>query len=203
MNKILIFTTMFAFLTSTIQSENSTSMVFNEVITNVRLEKIVDKLLKQEKIGSTKEMIDAMLEAKEQVEHYLGTKISITHSISVVMKELDKKGHPISKDQLESLKKQISIRQKKAHFHKMYISQVLSTEGMEFNQDDERAFFDAQCDVDMKKHKSSKVMVSVHARVVYGFMLALCGVYIDSIPLTPDHVWGRSLIESGVGILCE
>lgn len=203
MNKKLIFTTAFALISANIHCESSPSMVFNDVITNVRLEKIIDKLMKQEKIGSTKDMMDIMLEVKDQVEHHIGTKISITHSINHILAELDSKGHSISHDLIDSLKNQISVRQKKGHFHRMYIAKVLQTEGMEFNIEDEALLFNAESDIDMKKQHKLKIVAAVPTRMVYGFMLSLCGVFIDSIPLTPDHVWGRNLIDSGVSILCE
>lgn len=175
--------------------------VFDQVGLMIRLEKIVEKLLKQEKKGNVDTMIDLLLDVKQEVETATGNAISIETNLARVQNEMTQKGYKMPKKQLESFKKKIKEREKKKKNHARYMAMIIDDPHAVFNHQDEELLFMAKHGHD--KEDKEEVRIEVPVKVAFGVTMALCGVFLCVLPIPYAKTWGGELIFSGVLMACD
>lgn len=168
----------------------------------IRLEKIIEKLMKLEKKGNTNEMIDLMLDAKAEVENATGQVIQINPQLDRLYIDISKKGYKIPIKQFNNLKNKIKSREKRSQFHAEYIAMVLDNPESSINLDDEEILFSAKHGHDKEDQKEEN-SIELPARVTFGITVALCGVFLYCLPIPQAKTWGFRLIEAGVALAVE
>lgn len=93
------------------QLSNAENQLDNDA--SVIVDRIFDKLLKLEKKGKVNEMIDFMLDVRDESESHLGYSISIKDQLKEVQKLAREEGKEISEKQIEAFKKILKKREKK------------------------------------------------------------------------------------------
>lgn len=75
----------------------------NDVAFGVRLQKLVDKVLKYKDKGESNKLLDTMIDMKQEVENYTGVSIDLNKQIDDVEKEIKKNGGKVSKTDMKQL----------------------------------------------------------------------------------------------------
>lgn len=171
---------------------------WNEAAFMVRLEKLVEKLVKSEKKGIDS-MIGCLVEIKNEIETSYNVKLNIDSYIDQVGKEINKAGHKTPKKELDYIKKKIKGGDKKTKHHAVYMAEFMNVEGYEFNAFDEQNLYMAKHghDKDEKKDEDEK-KVEVPALLVYGVTCALCGMFLMILPIPVCKDWGSRMVVAGV-----
>ncbi len=148
------------------------------------VDRVVDKLLKLEKQGKINEMIDCMLDVKEEVESQLGHTIHLNDQLKEVRKLAKEEGKEIPKKQIDKFKTLIKKREKKRD-KTVFGIRFRSKKSQEDEDDD----------------KDEEVKLPV--KMSFGVTMALCGFFIYCMPHPAAKKAGKYLIMLGVAHITE
>ena len=123
--------------------------------------RIIDTLSELKKKGKINEMIDFMLDVKEEAESHLGYTICLKEQLKEVQKLVKEEGKEISKKHLDSFKKILKKREKKRNKTAFGI-RFRSKKNQESEDDDEK--------------------VELPVKMVFGITVTLCGLFVVFLP---------------------
>lgn len=165
------------------QFNANTGINFNDAALMLKLHRIVDKLMKLEKKGTSNEMIDLVLEVKKEVENAIGRKINLNDKLNEVQRQAQQKGCKIPKKQFENFKRELVKREKK-----------------QVNRGNQTIFRSKQKENEKDKKDKEKEEVELPVSMAFGITVALCGVFLCCLPSPQAKEWGSKLITYGMGI---
>jgi hypothetical protein len=175
----------------------------NEIAFMVRLEKLVEKLVKSEGKGIDK-MVEYLVDIKNEVEASCNVKINVDKFMDDVSSELKKKGHKAPKKEFDAIKKKIKHKDKKHKGHALYLANTMYMDGYEMNEHDEVMMVgdfmakSAKKDKDKDKDKDDKEEIVLPSLLVYGVTISLCGLFLMCIPIPACKDWGSKMVVAGV-----
>jgi len=167
----------------------------NDVAFMVRLEKLVEKLVKSESKG-VDAMIGYIVDIKNEIEVSYNTTLNTDHYIDQVGKEIHKQTGKTPHKELSAIKKKLKKKDKKSKHHALYIADTMYLEGYEMNALDEEMMFMAKHGKD--KDKDDKEEVVLPSLLVYGVTITLCGLFLMVLPIPACKEWGGKLVVAGV-----
>lgn len=170
---------------------------WNEAAFLVRIEKLVEKLVKSEKKGIDN-MIACLVDIKDEIETSYNVKINLDTYMDQVAKEINKAGHKTPKKELDYIKKKLKGKDKKTKHHAMYVGQYMDVEGYQFNVEDEQMLYMAKHGHDKDDKDQDEKKVEVPALLVYGVTCALCGMFLMILPIPVCKDWGSRMVVAGV-----
>lgn len=172
---------------------------FNEVAFMIRLEKVVERLVKSDKKG-TESILDSFIDVKQEIESSYNTKLDIDYYMNQVGNELKKQGQKVPKKDFESIKKMIKKKEKKAKNHARYLADTMYLEGYQMNEFDEDIMITAHraSKHDKPNQEEDKEEVVIPALLVYGVTVALCGMFLMVLPIPACKDWGGRMVVAGV-----
>lgn len=118
-DRALLSYTLIAFtLTYPIQSHTAQpqSVNINDVAFFVRLEKVVERLIKSEG-KSIEKIIEYCVNVKQEIEAYYNIKLDIDQYMKDVERRINKQGVKVPKKELDLIKQKIKSREKKNNKH--------------------------------------------------------------------------------------
>ncbi len=174
----------------------------NEIAFMVRLEKLVEKLVKSDGKGIDK-MVEYLVDIKNEVESSCNVKINVDKFMDDVSSELKKKGQKAPKKEFDAIKKKIKSRDKKHKGHAVYLANTMYLDGYEMNEHDEVMMVGDFMAKSAKKHdkdkdKDDKEEVVLPSLLVYGVTISLCGLFLMCIPIPACKDWGSKMVVAGV-----
>ena len=173
----------------------------NEIAFMVRMEKLVEKLVKAEGKGIDK-MVEYLVDIKNEVETSCNVKINVDKFMDDVGSELKKKGQKAPKKEFDAIKKKIKSRDKKHKGHAHYLANVMHVEGYTMNELDEEMFVNdymmKASKHDKDKDKDEKEEIVLPSLLVYGVTISLCGLFLMCIPIPACKDWGSKMVVAGV-----
>lgn len=174
----------------------------NDIAFMVRMEKLVEKLVKSDGKGVDK-MVEYLVDIKNEVESSCNVKINVDKFMDDVGSELKKKGHKAPKKEFDAIKKKIKSRDKKHKGHALYLANTMYLDGYEMNEHDEVMMvgdFMAKSAKknDKDKDKDDKEEVVLPSLLVYGVTISLCGLFLMCIPIPACKDWGSKMVVAGV-----
>ena len=150
----------------------------NEVAFMVRLEKLVEKLLKSQKKG-TDYTLNTFVEIKQEIESNYNTTFNIDQYMDQVSKELNKQGVKTPKKDFDAIKKKLKAKDKKAKKHTRHIADVMYLEGYQMNALDNEMVFMTKTSKHKDKNKDEdKEEIVLPSLLVYGVTITLCGLFL-------------------------
>ena len=155
---------------------------FNEVAFMIRLEKVVEKLVKSESKGIDK-IIECFVDVKEEIESSYGVRLNIDDYFHDVSKELNRKGVKTPKKEFDVIKKKIKAREKKKKSHWNMMANVMYQDDYQFTELDDHFCLKAKHSHDKDDKKDDDKEIVVPALLVYGVTLSLCGMFLMIIPI--------------------
>lgn len=175
----------------------------NQIAFMVRMEKLVEKLVKSEGKGIDK-MVEYLVDIKNEVEASCNVKINIDKFMDDVSSEVKKKGHKAPKKEFDAIKKKIKSRDKKHKGHALYLANTMYLDGYEMNEHDEVLMVGDFMAKSSKKHdkdkddKDDKEEIVLPSLLVYGVTISLCGLFLMCIPIPACKDWGSKMVVAGV-----
>ena len=174
----------------------------NEIAFMVRMEKLVDKLVKSEGKGIDK-MVEYLVDIKNEVESSCNVKINVDKFVDDVGSEIKKKGQKAPKKEFDAIKKKIKSRDKKHKGHALYLANTMYLDGYEMNEHDEVMMVGDFMAKSAEKHdkdkdKDDKEEVVLPSLLVYGVTISLCGLFLMCIPIPACKEWGSKMVVAGV-----
>lgn len=199
LNILFLFSILTGFLmTGAISSAygNIFPNVFNEVALMVRVEKLVQKLLKQEKNGNIDKMISIMLDIKGEVEEKTGNAISLEYYLDHVKSDMQKKGYNVPINEWEAFIKRINLKDKRKKHFAEYMEMVLLDPSREFNIEDEKMLYNAKHGHD--KINKEENAISLPLTVAFGVTVKISGEFITLLSTPQAKIRGKYLIKEGL-----
>lgn len=207
-NRALLSATLVSFtLTYPIQVHSAPppGINLNDVAFFVKLEKVVEKLIKSEGKPIDK-IIECFVDVKHEIEVHYNTKLDTEKYMKDVEKEFTKNGIKPPKKELDSIRKKIKDREKKNNKHAKYVAAVIDLEGYQMNQYDEDAMFPDENQFLMKaskgkdkdKDKDDKEEIVLPSLLVYGVTVSLCGLFLMVLPIPACKDWGGKMVVAGI-----
>lgn len=171
----------------------------NEMALIIRLEKLVEKLLKLSKKNDIDSMIDIALDVKAEVEAATGSSISIEHKLEQIKNDLQQRGYTPPKKQWGNLKKKFKKKEKKNEHRAEYTAMILADPYGVIDLDDEQLLYSTKHEHDDKKEDDQDdKKVELPGTVICGVTVALVGFFIFCLPLPASKEWGKKLMETGI-----
>lgn len=198
-NSALLFSTLTAFtVTYTLPLPAAINLPFglNEAAFFVRLEKLVEKLVKS-KSKEIDKMIGYFVDIKNEIETSYDIRLNIDDFIGQIKHDLSKKRVKYDKRQFEAIEKKIKSKDKKRKNHANYVANTMYLEGYEMNALDEAFMFIAKHGKDKDSEKDEQEIV-LPSLLVYGVTCALCGMFLMILPIPACKDWGSKMVVAGV-----
>lgn len=206
-NNVLVSATLIAFsmnvLTPPSLNAFELGTAINEASLMIRLEKLVERLMKLESKGSIDQMIDLMLDAKSEIENFLGVSFNIEGKLQEVNQEMRKKGYQIPRKQFENLTNKVKLKDKKNKTRTMKMARCLSDPDFSYELNNEGMLLRSKHKHKHDESQEEKEEFIVPVRVAFGVTVALCGLFLVCLPMPPAKAWGQRLIETGILIAVE
>lgn len=173
----------------------------NDVAFGIRMEKLVEKVLRYKDKGESNKLLDTMVEMKQVVEGYTGVSINLDKQLDEVEREVKKKGGKISKQEMKELRKVIKKKEKKAN-HKAFCMELrLADPTMQISFEDEHMLYMAKHGND--KDEQEQAAADLPLRLTIGVTVALCGLFLCFVPIPVCKAWGADLMKAGVALAVE
>lgn len=175
----------------------------NDVVTGVRIGKLLEKAKKNFEKENLKSLIENMLDLKSETETLTGKKIDLASCIEQIFIDVKKQGIQVDPKIQKEVKKIIKGKGKRYDHKAHYMAQCFIN-GIEYDATQEEALFFQNEEISMAskshKDKDSGEEVVVPLKLVVGVTGALCGMFIVMVPLPipgKDQV-GVFLMTTGV-----
>lgn len=197
-NSALLFSTLTAFTVTYTLPLPAINIPFgiNEAAFFVRLEKLVEKLVKS-KSKEIDKIISYFVDIKNEIETSYNIRLDVEDFMGEITKDLSKKGVKYDKHQFEAIKKKIKSKDKKRKNHVNYVASTMYFEGYEMNALDELSMFIAKHGKDKDSEKEEQEIV-LPSLLVYGVTCALCGMFLMILPIPACRDWGSKMVVAGV-----
>lgn len=147
------------------------------------VDKIIDNLSRLEKKGKIKEMIDFMLDVKEEAESHLGYTICLKEQLKEVQKLAKEKGKEISKKQIDKFKEILKKREKKRN--KIVFGIGFRSKK---NQEIEEEYDEKEC-------------IELPVTMAFGITVTLCGLFVVFLPHPSATSAGIWIMNFGIGFI--
>lgn len=171
-------------------------MDINDVVFMVRLEKIVEKLIKYGEKGDKGKMLDTLLDIKSLIEAACNVTIKISNYIDEIVKELAKLGIKAPQKEFEAIKKKFKKKEKKHKALAECINRIMHDEDDSL---DELIFREMKKDKKKQEDEKEETEVEIPTQLIYGVTVALAGFFIMLIPFPGCADWGKRIIFLGLG----
>lgn len=167
----------------------------NEVAFMVRMEKLVEKLVKCKDKPENK-IIENLINIKTEIESSCNVKFNLDQYMDQVSHEISKSGQKASKKQMDAIKKKLKRQDKTQRSHVQYISRTMYTEDYQFNIHDEKLMSSKRDHKDKEKEKDDDV--EIPTLLIYGVTVTLCGLFLMVLPVPACKDWGGRMVVAGV-----
>lgn len=175
---------------------------FNDIAFGVRLEKLVEKVIRYKDKGDSNKLLDTMMDIKAEVQGYTGVAINMDKQIDQVEKEIKQSGGKVNKDDMKKLRKVIKSKEKKANHKALCMEMRMLDPDLQLTRDDQHMLYMAKHGDD-KDEKDQNVAAELPLRLTIGVTVALCGLFLFCLPMPPCKVWGSDLMKAGVALAVE
>ncbi len=169
----------------------------NEIAFMLRMEKLVEKLLKSEKKGNDG-IIRALVAIKSEIETSYNINFNVNYYFDEIGKELNKQGIKTPKKEFDIIKKLIKKCEKKHKHHAEYIKTKMFDDHYQFNFEDELLFYKMKHDKDKNENEEDKEEVILPAKLVFGVAATLCGLFLIALPISACKKLGEYTIGLGI-----
>ena len=167
----------------------------NDVVTMVRLEKIIEKLINSKDKGTDK-IIGYLADVRNEIESSYQVKFDLDQCMNTLSQDFSNTGNKVSKKELEVIKKKLTKKDKKKKGRSWYFASMLGVDGYEFDDFNEDDFYPIMKGSKKDKDKQEDEVV-MPAHVVYGVSVALCGLFLMVLPIPMCKEWGSKIFMMG------
>ncbi len=175
---------------------------FNDVAFGVRIEKLVEKVIRYKDKGDSHKLLDIMIDIKNEVQGYTGVAINLDNELDKVESEIKRSGGKVNKDDMKKLRKVIKKKEKKAA-HKAFCMEIrMLNPDFQLTGDDEHMLYMARHEHD-KDEQEDATAGELPLRLTIGVTVALCGLFLFVLPPPPCKVWGADLMKAGTALAIE
>lgn len=204
-NSVLLCGTLVAFSMTTISVPCHAAQGFNvnlnDVAFGIRIEKLVEKIIKLKDKGDSKRLIETMVEVKQAVEGYTGQNINLDKQLDQVENDMRKSGAKYSKTDMKKLRSILKKQDKKGAHKALCMELRMLDPDLQMSIQDEQMLYMAKHanDKDQKEDQNADLPL----RLTIGVTVALCGLFLCFVPIPMCKAWGADLMKAGVALAVE
>ena len=162
---------------------------FDETAFVIRMEKLIKKLKKQEN-KTTKDILKAVINIKEEIELSTGNKFKIDDVFDHMTKRMQENGCNLSNDKIENFKKAFKKENKKRKNHSVYVADMIASENYQFDECGQMLDYEA-------KHHEQKEDIEIPNELAFGISCCLGGAFLECIPWGWTQYTGGLLLTTG------